>query len=108
MQLSQTKPGQVVTVVSVQDTPAAARLQAIGFVAGTSVRVGRRAPLGDPTLYEFRGARFALRKATAALVEVALVEVALVEVAANRVRSVDAAAVDVVPVDVAVNESADV
>jgi Fe2+ transport system protein FeoA len=49
------------------------RLQAVGFVPGTRVRVERRAPLGDPTVYDIRSTRLALRQAGAALVEVDLV-----------------------------------
>lgn len=37
------------------------RLMALGFVPGTSIRVLRRAPLGDPTEYEVRGTRISLR-----------------------------------------------
>ena len=46
------------------------RLEDLGFLVGTSVRVDRRAALGDPTIYELRGTRIALRKADAALIEV--------------------------------------
>ncbi len=50
------------------------RLQEIGFVPGTRVRVERRAPLGDPTVYEIRSTRLALRRAGADLVDVELIE----------------------------------
>ncbi len=46
------------------------RLQEIGFVPGTRVRVQRRAPLGDPTVYEVRSTRLALRRTGARLIEV--------------------------------------
>lgn len=46
------------------------RLQEVGFVPGTRVRVERRAPLGDPTVYEIRSTRLALRRAGAELIEV--------------------------------------
>lgn len=46
------------------------RLEDLGFVAGTRVRVERRAPMGDPTIYELRGTRVALRREGAALVVV--------------------------------------
>jgi Fe2+ transport system protein FeoA len=46
------------------------RLEDLGFLAGTEVAVERRAALGDPTIYELRGMRVALRKADAVLVEV--------------------------------------
>jgi ferrous iron transport protein A len=39
------------------------RLADLGFVAGTPVRVVRRAPLGDPLEVEIRGARICLRRA---------------------------------------------
>ena len=46
------------------------RLQEVGFVPGTIVSVERRAPLGDPTVYEIRSTRLALRRRAADLVEV--------------------------------------
>ena len=46
------------------------RLEDLGVIAGTIVRVERRAPMGDPTIYEVRNARLAMRKADAALVQV--------------------------------------
>lgn len=46
------------------------RLEHVGFLPGTEVRVERRAPLGDPTVYELRGFRLALRKESADLVDV--------------------------------------
>jgi ferrous iron transport protein A len=72
MLLSETKSGDVVVVIAVDASATAARLQSVGFMPGTQVRVGRRAPLGDPTVYELRGAQFALRSSSAALVEVEL------------------------------------
>jgi Fe2+ transport system protein FeoA len=50
------------------------RLREVGFVPGTVVRVERRAPLGDPTVYFVRSTRFALRRAGAELVDVDPVE----------------------------------
>jgi ferrous iron transport protein A len=55
------------------------RLEDLGFLIGTVVGVERRAALGDPTIYELRGMRIALRKADAVLVEVGPVEVGPVE-----------------------------
>jgi Fe2+ transport system protein FeoA len=46
------------------------RLEHIGFLPGTRVRVERRAPMGDPTVYELRGFRVAVRRESAELVEV--------------------------------------
>lgn len=46
------------------------RLIEIGFVPGTLVRVERRAPMGDPTVFEIRSTRLALRREGAALVDV--------------------------------------
>lgn len=40
-----------------------ARLADLGFVAGTEVKVIRRAPLGDPVEIEVRGYRLCLRAA---------------------------------------------
>lgn len=46
------------------------RLEHMGFIPGTVVRVERRAPLGDPTVYELRGYRLALRRESAAMIHV--------------------------------------
>lgn len=46
------------------------RLEDLGFLVGTRVIVERRAALGDPTIYELRGMRVALRRVDAALVHV--------------------------------------
>jgi ferrous iron transport protein A len=50
--------------------PLASRLRDLGFLPGTEVRLLRRAPLGDPSLYELRGTRFCLRRGEAARVRV--------------------------------------
>lgn len=46
------------------------RLADLGFLPGTEVRVVRRAPLGDPTVFELRGFQLCLRRSEAALVRV--------------------------------------
>ena len=56
------------------DAALATRLADLGFCPGTRVRVVRRAPLGDPVLYELRGYRIALRRSEARLIRVAAVE----------------------------------
>lgn len=46
------------------------RLLDLGFIPGTPLRALRRAPLGDPSVYEIRGMRICLRRQEAALVQV--------------------------------------
>ena len=46
------------------------RLSDLGFLPGTAVRVVRRAPLGDPTVYELRGYQLCLRRAEASRIKV--------------------------------------
>jgi ferrous iron transport protein A len=43
----------------------AGRLRDLGFVPGTPVTMVRRAPLGDPIVYELRGYRICLRRSEA-------------------------------------------
>ncbi len=50
----------------------AQRLEDLGFVPGTPVRCRRRAPLGDPRVYELRGGRICLRNREAKAVRIAL------------------------------------
>jgi len=69
--LSSLPPGRRAVVVAVDaDTPIGARLLDLGFVPDTPVRVLRRAPLGDPVVYELRGVRLALRRSEAARIDV--------------------------------------
>jgi Fe2+ transport system protein FeoA len=46
------------------------RLEDLGFVPGTRVTVRRRAPLGDPRVYELRGSQLCLRDSEARAVRV--------------------------------------
>jgi len=59
-------PGAAGVIESVDAAAAiAGRLLDLGFVPGTAVRVIRRAPLGDPVVYELRGYRICLRRSEA-------------------------------------------
>jgi len=63
--------GAAAVVESVEaGSPVSRRLLDLGFVPGTPVRALRRAPLGDPTLYELRGTQLCLRRTEAARVRV--------------------------------------
>ena len=65
------RPGQHAEVASLEaEPPLATRLADLGFCPGTEVRVVRRAPLGDPVLYELRGYQIALRRGEASLIRV--------------------------------------
>jgi ferrous iron transport protein A len=59
---------------TVLDVDAAAllaeRLEDLGFVPGTRVTCRRRAPLGDPRLYELRGSQLCLRRREARAVRI--------------------------------------
>lgn len=55
--------GATAAVTSVEAPEAVARrLADLGFLPGTAVRALRRAPLGDPRVYEIRGMRLCLRR----------------------------------------------
>ena len=69
--LSELRPSQEADVVEVDVSVAAGRrLLDLGFLPETPLRVLRRAPLGDPVIYEIRGYRVCLRSADAARVRV--------------------------------------
>jgi ferrous iron transport protein A len=72
LRLCEAGTGSRVVVRSVDEGSAARRLEDVGFVRGTIVVVERRAPLGDPTLYDVRGSRIALRRDAAAHIQVDL------------------------------------
>jgi len=69
--LSALAPDQTGQVIHVDaDDARGRRLLDLGFLPGTSLRVVRRAPLGDPVLYELRGYRVSLRRDDAQYVHV--------------------------------------
>lgn len=69
--LSELPVGARARVVALEAEPAlAARLTALGFLPETEVRCRRRAPLGDPRVYELRGTQLCLRRSEAARVRV--------------------------------------
>jgi ferrous iron transport protein A len=71
--LSELPIGARAVVVGVEAEPAlAARLAALGFLPQTEVRCRRRAPLGDPRLYELRGTQLCLRRSEARSIRVEL------------------------------------
>lgn len=58
--------GESALVVEVDAASAlAARLEDLGFIPGTRVTARRRAPLGDPRVYELRGSQLCLRASEA-------------------------------------------
>ncbi len=63
--------GESGAVISVDAAAALAeRLEDLGFVPGTEVTVRRRAPLGDPRVYELRGSQLCLRGTEARAIRV--------------------------------------
>jgi ferrous iron transport protein A len=73
LSLAQLAPGARARVEGVDPAgPIGQRLLDLGFLPGTEVRLVRRAPLGDPSLYELRGTQLCLRRGEAARVRVRL------------------------------------
>ena len=69
--LADLEPGQRAIVEAVRAPGALGRrLQDLGFVPGTPVSLLRRAPLGDPGVYELRGYRLCLRRSESDRVQV--------------------------------------
>jgi ferrous iron transport protein A len=62
--------GQGLVVEVRADDAVGERLLDLGLVPGTSIAVLRRAPLGDPSVYEFRGYQLCLRRSEAQRVSV--------------------------------------
>ncbi|MFO0633018.1 MAG: ferrous iron transport protein A [Nannocystaceae bacterium] len=64
--------GEAARVTAVTgDGVIAIRLQEMGFVPGTAVRLVKLAPLGDPLQFELRGYHISLRRAEASQVRIA-------------------------------------
>ena len=64
--LADLKPGECAIVCTVRPgEPARRRLLEMGFVSGTTLKLVRAAPLGDPVQVEVRGYQLSLRLAEA-------------------------------------------
>jgi len=61
--LAELAPGQTARIDRVEgfDDPVGQRLSHLGFLPGTKVTTVRRAPMGDPTIFELRGNQMCLR-----------------------------------------------
>lgn len=71
--LARLKPGERGTVLRLELPPIqAGSLRRLGLCPGTELVCLRRLPLGDPTLYRWRGTDVALRQRDAAHIEVKL------------------------------------
>ena len=69
--LIELEPGTTATIVEVSAEPLVReRLLDLGFVPGTAITLVRRAPLGDPSVYELRGVQMCLRAAEASRISV--------------------------------------
>ena len=69
--LSDLEPGSRAVIVDIDDEgPIGRRLLDLGMVPRTPIKMLRRAPLGDPTVYELRGYRVCLRRSETARVRV--------------------------------------
>ena len=71
MPLSQIEIGTTAIIDRVEAPPhIARRLGDLGFIPGTPVTPIRRAPLGDPGVYEIRGVQYCLRRSEAGAIRV--------------------------------------
>ena len=69
--LDQLQPGERGVVAGVDEAgPIGRRLLDLGFLPGTPVCVLRRAPLGDPAVFELRGYQLCLRATESARIRI--------------------------------------
>ena len=70
--LDQIPKGQRVRVIAMtgDDDPIALRLHDLGVRAGVEIEMIRRAPLGDPTVFELCGYQLCLRRSESSRVQV--------------------------------------
>jgi len=64
------KPGMLLKILQIDESPLKQRLMSMGLIPGTKVTVLRSAPLGDPIAIGIRSYNLAMRKEDAALVSV--------------------------------------
>lgn len=71
MNLSELKPGEEATVVSIGEKgPSRRRIMDMGVTPGTSIKVIKVAPLGDPIEVNIRGYELSLRKEEASRIKI--------------------------------------
>lgn len=64
-------PGQSALIQSIDITGSLRRrLQDLGFIEGTEIRMLRKSPFGDPIAYAVRGATYAIRSSVAKRIKV--------------------------------------
>lgn len=74
MTLKDGKVGMTVRVEQIGDSELKERLMTMGLIPGTSVRILRSAPLGDPMALGVRSYNLALRLADADKIQVSMAE----------------------------------
>ena len=75
--LASLRPGQRARIIAVdaeRGTQLAQRLTDLGFIPGRTVEVLRRAPLGDPFLFQVADYEISMRKADVSIVKVEEIE----------------------------------
>jgi ferrous iron transport protein B len=64
------KPGMLLKILQIDESPLKQRLMSMGMIPGTKVMVLRSAPMGDPIAIGIRSYNLAMRREDAALISV--------------------------------------
>ncbi|WP_110956256.1 FeoA family protein [Massilibacillus massiliensis] len=73
MSLSEVQPGATVRIEGLENSKIKSRLMSMGLIKGTTVKVLRSAPLGDPMAVSVRSYNLALRVADAEKIKVSVI-----------------------------------
>lgn len=73
MALSEVQPGTTVRIEGLENSKIKSRLMSMGLIKGTTVKVLRSAPLGDPMAVSVRSYNLALRVADAEKIKVSVI-----------------------------------
>ena len=73
MTLNDVKPGTTVKIEGLENSNIKSRLMSMGLIKGTSVKVLRSAPMGDPMAISVRSYNLAVRIADAKKITVAAI-----------------------------------
>lgn len=74
MTLKEGKPGMMLKVQSIGESALKQRLMTMGVIPGTTIKVLRSAPLGDPIAISLRSYNLAMRRADAERIQVQQVQ----------------------------------
>ena len=74
LNLTELKKGQIARIIAIEDSPYSEKLQEMGCIKGTLIKLVMKAPFGDPLAFEVEEYILSMRKKEAATVQINLLD----------------------------------